>query len=111
MTAVTATLTTWAPADLRFDKRQGSFSNITQEEILSLSSYPRPRGLPVYNQINAKKLTGWILRTFKTRDELPMLTLFKSLERTTADRLERFPSGEESEGSGDVDVDLGKRPR
>ena len=35
-----------------------------------------------HNQIkivNAKKLTGWILRTFKTRDELPMLTLFKSL--------------------------------
>ena len=47
VTAVTATPTTWAPADLRFDKRQGSFSNITQEKILSLSSYPGPRGLPV----------------------------------------------------------------
>ena len=47
-TAVTATPTTWTPADLRFDKRQGSFSNSTQEKILSLSSYPGPRGLPVY---------------------------------------------------------------
>ena len=51
VTAVTATPTIWAPADLCFDKRQSSFSNITQEKILSLSSYPSPRGVPVYNSL------------------------------------------------------------
>ena len=48
VTAVTATPTTWAQADLRVDKRQGSFSNIIQENFFSFSSYPGPRGLPVY---------------------------------------------------------------
>jgi len=29
----------------------------------------------------AKKMASWILRTFRTRDKIPMLTLYKSLVR------------------------------
>ena len=69
------------------------FYNASEDLIITPSAYVRDLGVFVdeklswvvhYNTIcrKAKQLCGWILHTFSARDQVTLLTLFKSLVRS-----------------------------